>query len=68
MKIILNNTPETLDGIEKLTVDELLKVKNFSFKMLVIKINEKLVKKEDYATTTVKDGDNVAIIHLISGG
>jgi len=68
MKIILNNTPETLADIEKLTVAELLKVKNFSFKMLVIKINEKLVKKEDYATTTVKDGDNVAIIHLISGG
>ena len=68
MKIILNNTPETLADIEKLTVAELLKVKNFSFKMLVIKINEKLVKKEDYATATVKDGDNVAIIHLISGG
>jgi len=68
MKIILNNTPETLADIEKLTVAELLKVKNFSFKMLVIKINEHLVKKEDYATTTVKDGDNVAIIHLISGG
>ena len=32
MKIILNNTPETLADIEKLTVAELLKVKNFSLK------------------------------------
>lgn len=68
MNIILNNTPETLAGIEKITVEELLKLKNFSFKMLVIKINGKLINKEDYDSATVKDGDNVAIIHLISGG
>jgi thiamine biosynthesis protein ThiS len=36
--------------------------------MLVIKINGSLIKKEDYDKAVIKDGDNVDVIHLISGG
>lgn len=68
MNIILNNNSETFTGIETLTVDKLLNLKKFSFKMLVIKINGKLIKKEDYATTTIAEGDDVMVLHLISGG
>ena len=67
MKIILNNTPETLIP-ESCTVNDLLKIKNFTFKMLIVKINGKLVKKEDYVTAIINDGDNVNVLHLISGG
>lgn len=67
MTITLNNRPENLDH-SSLTVSELLKVKNFTFKLLVVKINGKLVKKEDYSRTPIRDGDDVAVIHLISGG
>jgi sulfur carrier protein len=67
MKIILNNIHETLEG-ERLTVNELLKVKKFSFKMLIIKINGKLVKRESYDKEVIVDGDNVNVLHLISGG
>ncbi len=67
MKITLNNRPEELP-YPSLTVAELLKVKKFSFKLLVIKINGKLVKKEDYNTATIAGGDDVTVLHLISGG
>jgi sulfur carrier protein len=67
MEILLNNRPEILDG-DLLTVNELLTVKNFTFRMLVIKINGVLVKKDQYATATIKNGDTVAVLHLISGG
>ena len=67
MKITLNNNPETFET-EKLTISELLKIKNFTFKMLIIKINGVLVKKEAYDTTMVSDGDDVNVLHLISGG
>ena len=67
MTITLNNRSENLDH-SSLTVSELLKVKNFTFKLLVVKINGKLVKKEDYNNTHIRDGDDVAVIHLISGG
>ncbi|MEI6890039.1 MAG: sulfur carrier protein ThiS [Bacteroidales bacterium] len=67
MKIILNNTPEQFE-YKGLTVNELLKVKKFTFKMLVIRINGTLVKKDMYATATIKDGDDVMVLHLVSGG
>jgi sulfur carrier protein len=67
MKIILNNRLEEFAGTS-MTVRELLNEKNFSFKMLVIKINNKLVRKEQYDVTSVKEGDDVSILHLISGG
>jgi thiamine biosynthesis protein ThiS len=67
MKITLNNRHESFDAIE-LSVEEILKVKKFSFKMLVIKLNGKFVMDEDRETTHVKDGDNLSIIHLESGG
>lgn len=67
MKILLNNSDENFDR-EAITITELLKEKNYTFKMLVVKINDKIIKKEDYNTSTIKDGDNVIILHLMSGG
>jgi sulfur carrier protein len=67
MVIILNNKSEFFEG-EELTVNELLKKKKFTFKMLIIKINGQLIKKSDYDTTFVKDADDVMVLHLISGG
>lgn len=67
MQIILNNNIENF-AYDSLSVTELLKEKNFTFRMLVIKVNEMLVKRENYDTVFVKNGDNVSVIHLISGG
>lgn len=67
MKITLNNREEEFDG-DQLTVSELLQVKKFTFKMLVIKVNGHLVKKSEQNTAIVKDGDDVMVLHLISGG
>ncbi len=67
MKITLNNREEILNS-ENLTLAELLVLKNFTFKMLVTKLNGKLIKKDERKITSIKDGDNVAVIHMISGG
>lgn len=67
MNIILNNRPESLD-VDQITMQELIEKKNFTFKLLVTKINGNLVKKENRAETTIHEGDDVAVIHLISGG
>jgi thiamine biosynthesis protein ThiS len=67
MKITLNNNPEEFEAND-LTISELLKLKNFTFKMLVVKINGKVVRKHEYASATVKDGDDVTVLHLITGG
>lgn len=67
MTISLNNREESFN-IENITVSELLIVKKYSFKMLVIKINDKLIKKDNYEKTIINDGDKVDVIHLMSGG
>ena len=67
MQITLNNRPENI-GKSSVTVKELLNINGFTFKMLVIKINGKLVKKSDYHATSISDGDVVQVLHLVSGG
>ena len=67
MKIILNNREETFDQ-EKLTISELLVLKNFTFRMLVIKVNDRLLNRPEYEQTYIRDGDEVTVLHLVSGG
>ncbi len=67
MNIILNNRAESFSK-DMLTITEILKEKNYTFKMMVIKINGKLIKKHERDTAQVVDGDDVQIIHMISGG
>lgn len=67
MKIQLNNNPEELEGTS-MSITELLEVKKYSFKMLVIKVNDVIVKRDAYTTTFIKEGDDVLVIHLMSGG
>lgn len=67
MKIFLNNRVEQLP-LGPLSVEALLKEKNFTFRMMVVKINGILIRKEEYPIALIKEGDKVDVIHLISGG
>jgi sulfur carrier protein len=53
---------------EGLTIEALLREKTFTFPMKVIHVNEKLVKKTEWAATVLHDGDVVQVVHLVSGG
>jgi len=67
MNIILNNRPEHFER-EEMTFDDLIEEKKFTFKMLVTKQNGKLVRKEERNSTYIKEGDDIIVLHLISGG
>ena len=67
MEITLNNRKETLKA-EELTVNELLREKNYTFKLLVTKVNGKLVKKDERDSQIIRNGDDVTVLHMISGG
>ena len=67
MKILLNNREEEFNR-DAMSVNEMLLLKKFSFKMRVIKINGTLVPRENYDTTFIHDGDNVQMLYLMSGG
>jgi sulfur carrier protein len=65
--LITVNKRET-EWHEGMTVQELLDMKNYTFKMIVVKVNGNVVPKKKYDTYEIHDGDNVDAIHLISGG
>jgi thiamine biosynthesis protein ThiS len=69
MKITLNHNTEKINTEKSsITVEELLSLKNYTFELLIVKINGGLVKKEQYSHTTVTEGDDVQIIHVFGGG
>jgi thiamine biosynthesis protein ThiS len=51
-----------------ISVSELLSLKNYTFKLLIVKINGHLVKRDEYGRTFIHAGDDVMVLHLISGG
>ncbi len=67
MLIKLNNRMETLPG-DAMSVKMILKHMKFTFPRIIVKLNDKLIKKPFYEETIVKDGDTLNVIHLISGG
>jgi len=67
MKIMLNNRKEEF-SVPTLTVNEMLKIKKFSFRMRVIKINGVLIPRDKYETTVIRQGDDVRMLYLMSGG
>ncbi len=67
MKIILNNRNEEFNA-EILTVQQLLELKKFSFRMRTVKVNGRFIPSSEYENTFINDGDNLQVIYLMSGG
>jgi sulfur carrier protein len=51
-----------------LTVAEILKIRNFIFRMIAVQVNGEPVRRGMYDTAAVPDGADVQVIHMISGG
>ncbi len=65
---MLQVNEEPLPWHAGMTVREILRARNYRFPMLIIHVDDVLVQKQDYDSTTVPDGAVVKVIHLISGG
>lgn len=64
--IIVNGEP--LEHKDGMTVEDVLKAKNYIFRMLAVSIDGELVPRKAYKMTTVPDGADVQVIHMMSGG
>ena len=51
-----------------MNITKILKVMNYTFKMIVVKVNGKVIPKDEYDNFFVDENDDVKVIHLISGG
>lgn len=59
---------EPMDWHEGMTVRDVLRMRNYIFRMLIVRIDGSLVPKKEFDTALVPDGSSVDVIHLISGG
>jgi sulfur carrier protein len=64
--ITVNNRP--VEWEEGMTVNRLLKKMNYTWRLLVVKINGQLVKRKDYGRTKIPAGADVKVLHMVAGG
>ena len=57
-----------VDWIDNETVQDLLKRMRYTFPLVVVKINDKVVPRKEFSEVKIPDNSKVAVIHMISGG
>ena len=62
----VNNEP--LDYDEGMTVADVLRKRNYIFRMLAVWVNGEFVPRGTYDRTPVPDGAEVEVLHMIAGG
>ncbi|MBP7094477.1 MAG: sulfur carrier protein ThiS [Spirochaetia bacterium] len=67
MRVTVNFEPEEIPG-DSISVAALLKMRRYSFPLIIARIGGRLVERTDYETTFVREGDEVELYHLVSGG
>ena len=67
MKLTVAGTPKEYDA--GLTVEKLLEVENVEMPLYVtVSLNDEFLKREKFANTVLKDGDNVEFFYFMGGG
>jgi thiamine biosynthesis protein ThiS len=67
-KLMLSVNDEPLDYEPGMTVADILKRRNYVWRMLGVFVNGEFVRRGTYDTTPVPDGATVKVIHQIAGG
>ena len=57
-----------VDWIKDESVEKLLKRMRYTFPLVVVKINDKVVPRKDFSEVKIPDNSIIAVIHMISGG
>ena len=65
MKIVLNGK-ETVTGAS--TVEALIEELDIRPGMVAVEVNLRVIKKCDYSTSSVNEGDSVEIVNFVGGG
>ncbi len=59
---------QKIEWVEGETVAELLKRMKYTFPLVVVKIDGKVIPKSEYQKQEVPNNSRIEVIHLISGG
>ena len=54
--------------IKEETIKDLLKRMKYTFPLVIVKIDKKVIPRSKYSDTLVPDNSKIDVIHMISGG
>ena len=57
-----------VDWVKDETIKRLLKRMRYTFPLVVVKIDEKVVPRNNFSEIIVPDKSKISVIHMISGG
>ena len=57
-----------VEWVENESVKDLLKRMKYTFPLVVVKINNKLIPRTNFSEVIIPDNSKIAVIHMISGG
>ena len=66
--MILINDRDKLDWFEGMTVKDILNEMEYTYIMITVTVNDKVVTDDEYESYTVHDNADVKLIHLCHGG
>ena len=56
------------EWIENETVKSMLKRVKYTFPLVVVKINNKVIPRKEFSEVTIPNDSKISVIHMISGG
>jgi sulfur carrier protein len=69
MNLTVNGKPAAIDGKDTLSITGLLaELKVESPEYVTVELNSEILERESFATTQVKDGDEVEFLYFMGGG
>ncbi len=67
MRLSVNDREKMVgEGVE--TLQALLDELHYSVPLFVVRVNERLVERADYAATRIAEGDRIDVYNLVAGG
>ena len=66
IQIFLNG--ERREISETIKIDELLEIFSLPSQRVAIELNNVVVRRTDWPTTDVNDGDKLEVVHFVGGG
>ncbi|MBI4746779.1 MAG: sulfur carrier protein ThiS [Deltaproteobacteria bacterium] len=68
MKLTINGKDEEISGLESITVIDLLTRREINPEMVSVEINDSILKKDEFTTSLLKEGDRVEFLYFMGGG
>ena len=68
LDIMVTTKGQQIDWHEDLPVREVLDILGYDFPLLLVRVNEQLVRKKEWDTYKVPDNATVDVRHVVAGG